>query len=60
MSRRKVREQIFKLLFQAEFHDRDEMEAQAGLYFAEEEPAVEEDQKEEIVGKLSKIIDCLD
>lgn len=60
MSRRKVREQIFKLLFQVEFQGRDEMEAQAGLFFAEEEPAVEEEQKEEILGKLSKIINCLD
>lgn len=59
MSRRKVREQIFKLLFQVEFHDRDEMEAQAELYFTGEEPAVETEQKDEIVGKLSKIIDCL-
>lgn len=60
MSRRKVREQIFKLLFQAEFHDRDEMEAQAALYFAEEEPVIEDEQKEEIRGKLSKILACLD
>lgn len=60
MSRRKVREQIFKLLFQVEFHDRDEMEAQAGLYFAGEEPVVDEDRREEILGKLSKIIACLD
>lgn len=60
MSRRKVREHIFKLLFQAEFHDRDEMEAQAALYFAEEEPVIEDEQKEEIRGKLSKILACLD
>lgn len=60
MSRRKVREQIFKLLFQVEFHDRDEMEAQAGLYFAGEEPVVDEDRREEILGKLLKIIACLD
>lgn len=60
MSRRKVREQIFKLLFQAEFHDRDEMEAQATLYFAEEEPVIEDEQKEEIRSKLSKILACLD
>lgn len=60
MSRRKIREQIFKLLFQAEFHDRDEMEAQAELYFAEEEPTIEDGQKEEIWGKLSKLLDCLD
>ena len=60
MSRRKVREQIFKLLFQAEFHDRDEMEAQAELYFAEEEPTADEERKKEIMEKLSKIIACLD
>lgn len=60
MSRRKVREQIFKLLFQAEFHDRDEMKAQAELYFAEEETAIEEGYKEEILAKLSKILACLD
>lgn len=60
MSRRKVREQIFKLLFQAEFHDRDEMETQAELYFAEEEPTVEEERKKEILAKLSKVIACMD
>lgn len=60
MSRRKVREHIFKLLFQTEFYSREEMESQAVLFFEEEDNTVEEEQREEILGKLNKILFCMD
>ncbi|MCL2253548.1 MAG: transcription antitermination factor NusB [Lachnospiraceae bacterium] len=33
MNRREIREQIFKLLFRAEFNEREEMDEQTALYF---------------------------
>ena len=70
MSRREMREQVFKLLFRVEFNDEDAMLLQKELFFDNEGVAVSEDddmtiadevkdeisQKyEKIVGKLSEI-----
>lgn len=35
MSRREIREQVFKLLFRADFHEREEMPQQAQFFFEE-------------------------
>ncbi len=44
MSRRELREQIFRILFRAEFHDPKEYEEQRELFFAlEDEEASEKD-----------------
>lgn len=59
MSRRKVREYIFKLLFQVEFNAREEMQVQASLFFDEEDNHVEESEQEEIREKLDRILSCL-
>lgn len=59
MSRRKVREYIFKLLFQVEFNAKEDMTLQASLFFEEEDNHVEEAQKEEILKKLDRILSCL-
>ncbi len=65
MSRREIRERIFKLLFRIEFHEREEMERQKELFFEDGEDfpenAREKDKREiaekydAVVGKLSEI-----
>jgi len=65
MSRREIRERIFKLLFRIEFNEREEMERQKELFFEDEEDfpenAREKDKREiaekydAVVGKLSEI-----
>ena len=56
MSRRELREQIFKLLFRVEFNDVDEMPEQLALFFEQDEPLDEAD-KEEISNKYAKILE---
>ncbi len=64
MSRRQLRERIFKLLFRIEFNKLDEMKEQQDLFFVEE-TITEEDQAyitskyEQIVTKLSEIDQAL-
>lgn len=43
MSRRELREQIFKLLFRVEFNSMEDMPEQEQLFFEEEDAAKEED-----------------
>lgn len=59
MSRRELREQIFKLLFRVEFNSPEEMPEQVGLFF---EDVGETDTKDTdyISGKYQKIMDNLD
>ena len=58
MNRRTVREQTFKLLFGAEFHDLSEMDEQTRFFFEEEseEHAVSEPEVQE---RLSSILELL-
>ena len=61
MSRRELREQIFKLLFRVEFNRMEEMPEQEQLFFEEEDTAKEEDaayvseKYNKITEKLTKI-----
>lgn len=61
MSRRELREQIFKLLFRVEFNSMDEMPEQEQLFFEEEDTAKEKDaayvseKYNKITEKLTKI-----
>ena len=63
MSRREMREQVFKLLFRVEFNDEDAMQRQKELFFDNEGVAVSEDDditvsekmKVEISEKYEKI-----
>ena len=61
MSRRELREQIFKLLFRVEFNSMEEMPEQEQLFFEEEDTAKEEDaayvseKYNKITEKLTKI-----
>lgn len=54
MSRREIREQIFKILFRIEFNDMEEMPEQLRLFFEQEE-AMEEKEQKEIEEKYEKI-----
>jgi N utilization substance protein B len=56
MNRRKLREQIFKLLFRIEFNPLEEMEEQVELFFEAEENACEEADRTYILEKYEKIV----
>ena len=58
MSRRELREQIFKLLFRVEFNPQDDMPDQVQLFFQQDEP-VNEQSQEEITQKYEKITERL-
>lgn len=57
MSRRELREQIFKLLFRVEFNDLDEMQEQNDLFFEENEFALKPENESYISEKTKKIIE---
>lgn len=59
MSRRAIREQIFKLLFRVEFNEWEEMENQTRLFYADEDNITEEEQQAEVTEKLNQILDKL-
>ncbi len=59
MSRREIREQIFKILFRAEFHSREELNEQIALYM-EELGEIREQDSAYIVDKVHKIAEHLD
>ena len=65
MSRREMREQVFKLLFRVEFNDENAMQQQKELFFEDGSVAVSEDDdivvadkaKEEIAEKYDKVVE---
>lgn len=59
MSRRELREQLFKLLFRVEFMDLEEMTEQKRLFFTDEEAAQGEDA-EYVSDKFEKIKEKLE
>lgn len=60
MSRRELREQIFKLLFRVEFNQKDEMQTQTELFFEEEENQADVADTAYITEKLDKIVEKLE
>lgn len=60
MSRRELREQIFKFLFRVEFNDRDEMAQQESFFFEDEEHNADKRSAEYISKKSNSIIERLD
>lgn len=60
MSRRELREQIFKLIFRVEFNDRDEMAQQERFFFEDDELEISQKDMEYISKKSSSIIEKLD
>lgn len=59
MNRRELREQIFKLLFRVEFNQKEDMSEQCDLFFADEENAASEKDRDYIRGKYEKILALL-
>lgn len=60
MSRRELREQIFKLLFRVEFNPKDEIPEQTQLFFEEEENQADVADTAYISEKLDKIVEKLE
>ena len=63
MSRRELREQIFKFIFRAEFYDTEELQEQEQLFFetfAMEEQEIRDEDAQYISAKSNKIIEKLD
>ena len=60
MSRRELREQIFKLLFRIEFNSKEEMQEQIKLFFEEEENQADVSDTAYITEKFRKVYDKLD
>lgn len=57
MSRSKLREKTFQLLFRVEFNEREELNAQAELFFADEAlENVTEKEKKQIIDKVEAIV----
>ena len=59
MTRRKLREQIFKLLFRIEFNDADEMDEPIKLFFNDVDVTYDEEDTEYIQGKYDAILKLL-
>ena len=55
MTRREIREHVFVLLFQGEFYDAAEVEAQNGLYFENFVESASEEEIEYIVGRFARV-----
>lgn len=60
MSRREIREQIFKLLFRIEFNQKEEMAQQEAFFFSDEENETSEKESVIISEKVNKIVEKLD
>ncbi len=60
MSRRELREQIFKFIFRVEFNDKEEMAEQEKLFFEDYELEIEEKDADYISAKSNKILEKLD
>lgn len=65
MSRREIREQIFKMLFRVEFHEEEEYKQQLGMFLEETAPVREENLQyieekfQNIVSRLAEIDDLI-
>lgn len=58
MSRSKLREKTFQLLFRMEFNEKEELDEQAELFFADEALAeLSEKEREQILNKVKQIVE---
>lgn len=60
MTRRELRERIFKLLFRVEFNAMDDMPEQTELFFEDEEWEADEKDRAQITEKYEKIAEHLE
>lgn len=60
MSRREMREQLFKLLFRVEFNPREELAQQEMFFFEDEENGAGQEENAQISEKFNKILEKLE
>lgn len=60
MSRRELREQLFKLLFRIEFNDKEEMQEQKTFFFEEEDNQADEKDAALIEEKFNRVMEKLE
>ena len=60
MSRRKLREQIFKFIFRVEFNSKEEMAEQEKFFFEDDELVIKEEDAAYISTKSNKILEKLE
>ncbi len=60
MSRREMREQLFKLLFRVEFNPREELAQQEQFFFEDDEKGFSQEENAGISDKFNKILDRLE
>lgn len=60
MSRRELREQIFKFIFRVEFHEKEEMEQQEKFFFEDDELVLKEEDAACISAKSNRILEKLE
>lgn len=60
MSRREIREQIFKLLFRIEFNRKEEMAQQEAFFFEDEENEASDKESVQISEKVNRIVEKLE
>ena len=60
MSRREMRERLFKLLFRVEFNSREELAQQERFFFEDEENSSKQGENAQISEKFNKIIEKLE
>lgn len=60
MTRRSLREQVFKLLFRVEFNNAEEMEEQKGLFFETLDEMVSEDEAKIVKDRYDLVVSHLD
>lgn len=60
MSRRELREEIFKFIFRVEFHEKEEMEQQEKLFFENDELVLKEEDAAYISAKSNKILEKIE
>ncbi len=56
MSRRELREQIFKLLFRVEFNQKEELAQQESFFFDDDENRMTEEESAQISEKFNRIL----
>ncbi|MDO4303937.1 MAG: transcription antitermination factor NusB [Bacillota bacterium] len=60
MSRRELREQIFKLLFRVEFNQKEELAQQEAFFFEDDENKATEEESSQISEKFNRILEKVD
>ena len=60
MTRKKIRENLYIMLFRVDFYEKEELKDQAEIYLGEEIEGASEKEKEELQSKFGTVLDNLD